>query len=151
MIVMIAVCGQSASENSSETDYAARRSVIDALRSDRELDQSAAGTIAAMNANSVALQQGMDTLSAQTKSLLALIEEVTAIPKASNRYLSMAQERVETYLRDRVFQIESTIGAQSPQQAQATYQSSKATLDEARNDVRGMLFEYDPGLENTVP
>ncbi|MHB8894593.1 MAG: hypothetical protein ACYC99_05345 [Candidatus Geothermincolia bacterium] len=150
--VGIAGCGGGGSSGKAdESNYAARQSVVEALKSDRELDQGARDAIAAMSANAIPFQQGMDTLTGQTKTLLALIADVAARPRATNRYLSMAQTRVESYLRDRVFQIESTLGAQSPPEAQATYESGKATLDRARNDVRGMLFKYDPTLEKTVP
>ncbi len=134
-----------------ETDYAAARTVVRALAAEKALDGVAVDALAAATAGSVPLQQSMDALSAQTGELLALIEEVAALPRARDSHLASAQERLKTYLRERVFQIESALGAASPQEAQAAYGSAKATLDMVRDDVRGMLFAYDPKLKKGVP
>ena len=134
-----------------DADYAAARSVIRALAAERTLDGRATDALSAASSGAVPPQQSTDALSAQTGELLALIEEVSAPPKARNPHLARARERLKTYLRERVFQIESALGAASPQEAQAAYEAAKATLDMVRDDVRGMLFAYDPKLEKTVP
>lgn len=148
----LAGCGGGGGGNQAEeANYAASRTVVDALASDRKLDQAARDTIAGAVSGAVPFQQTTDTLAAQTRELLALIEEVASSPRAKNQFLTRAQERLATYLRERVFQIESTLGAQSPQEAQAIYDGAKANLDKVRDDVRGMLFEYDDTLKNSVP
>lgn len=147
----LALTGCGGEADSPRADYSARRSVIEALRSERELDDRALATLDAMAAGGVPLAEGLNTLSGQTGALLDLIEDVSCAPNAENRYLLMAQRRLKTYLRERIFQIESTLGAQSPAEASETYRGQKAPLDKARDDVRGMLFKYDPALEKTVP
>lgn len=151
-LALLAGCGGGGGDGkASEANYAASRSVTDALLAERKLDDSARSTLAAMSANTLPLAQGMDTLTAQTRTLLGLIEDVAAKPRASNKDLSKAQDQVESYLRERVFQLEAIIGAQSPQEAQATYDGGKPKLENARNDVRTLLFRYDPSLEKSVP
>jgi hypothetical protein len=129
----------------------AQQSVVKALGAEAKLDAEARNVIAAMNAGSVSLQDGLAKFSDQTRSLLALIESITSLPVSTNDYLAKAQSRAEDYLRQRVFQIESTLGAQSPQQAATTYEADRQALTQTRNDVRGLLFKYRPSLEKDVP
>jgi hypothetical protein len=129
----------------------AQQSIVGALSAEAKLDSDARGTLAAMNAGTLSLQDGLAKFSGQTQSLLSLIAGVTSVPVSRNNDLARAQARAESYLRQRVFQIESTLGAQSPQQAAAGYDAQAQSLAGTRNDVRGLLFKYNPSLEKTVP
>jgi hypothetical protein len=143
--------GGGGSDKKAQSNLEARQSVVDALSAEAKLDAEARSTIAAMSAGSLSLQDGLAKFSEQTRNLITLIDEVASVPVSSNDYLARAQSRVESYLRQRVFQIESTLGAQSPQQVATTYDADRQALAQTRNDVRGLLFKYDPSLEKSVP
>jgi hypothetical protein len=104
-----------------------------------------------MKSGALPVQQGLDTLVGQTSKVLDLISQVTSQRKPDNPTLTAAQAFMEDYLRQREFQLESTIQAKSGAEAEAAYANNQQAVDAARQKVRLLLVKYDPGLEKSLP
>lgn|SRR5450759_653322 len=156
LAVLVAValtgCGSGGGGNTrTSTNFAVREAITDALAADRSLDQEARGVIASMKSGALPVQQGLDTLVGQTSKVLDLISQVTSQRKPDNPTLTAAQASMEDYLRQREFQLESTIQAKSGAEAEAAYANNQQAVDAARQKVRLLLVKYDPGLEKSLP
>lgn len=156
LAVLVAValtgCGSGGGGNTrTSTNFAVREAITDALAADRSLDQEARGVIASMKSGALPVQQGLDTLVGQTSKVLDLISQVTSQRKPDNPILTAAQASMEDYLRQREFQLESTIQAKSGAEAEAAYANNQQAVDAARQKVRLLLVKYDPGLEKSLP
>lgn len=136
-------------ENGDE-NFEVRVAVTSALELDRALDLKAGESIQMVKNGQYNLDQGMEILMDQNKSLLDLIGEVSAPGNPPDPTLARARRATEEYLRGRVHQLESAIAATTPDELVSYYESGSAELDNKLRDVVDLLLEYDPGLEEEM-
>ncbi|MFH1149369.1 MAG: hypothetical protein V1748_02730 [Actinomycetota bacterium] len=148
VLVLLAVlssgCGGGQERRSSGTsDYACREALNQALASDGALDSRARTLMADVVAGRIGLQPCLDELVVQSRDLVGLISTVADAPEPSDPDLKKACAETEQFLRDRVFQVESALGATTPAELQPLYDSKAADLSSARDRVRNLIKQYE--------
>lgn len=132
--------------NPGDTNFAVREAVTDALETDKALDDNARNIIGLVRSGGFTIDKGLNDLVDQTRTLLAVIASVAAPAKPGNADLAQARKLLEQYLRNRVHQLEASISARSAAELEVIYNRDTASLNAARDQVKQLLLEYDPGL-----
>ncbi|MBN1288478.1 MAG: hypothetical protein JXA49_02435 [Actinobacteria bacterium] len=158
LILIIAVLAAGAScggtGNGSEieegSNYEVRQAVIQAIETDMLIDSDVTGMIHMIRSNQLDLQKGLDDMVDRNHALVTLIKDISEPEEPSNPELVAAREKMEVYLRNRVHQFESTLSTTSVDELETVYQGARAKLEKELQEVKDLLVEYDPELEESL-
>ncbi|MBU1671653.1 MAG: hypothetical protein KKF41_00745 [Actinobacteria bacterium] len=144
LAALLSGCGRKeGGGDSSASDFACREALTAALDSEGALDARARALIADATAGRIGLQPCLDELVVQSRDLVGLISTVADAPEPSDPDLKKACAETEQFLRDRVFQVESALGATTPAELQSFYNSRTADLGARREQLHGLLRQYE--------
>ena len=144
-------CGGVKKSEPKDVNYEVRKRITAALKEDRELDSGARGMLEVIKAGQFDLQAGLDGLAKQSEKILDLITRVSAPAPPTDKNLAAAQSATEEYLRNRVYQLEASLAANTPAELDALYNGSSASLSAERQRILEFLLRYDPSLEKSLP
>lgn len=135
--------GKSGGESAGGSDYACREALAAALASESALEARARTLIVEVTSGRCDLQACLDELVTQSRQIVDQISRVSAADEPSDPSLKQARSGMEQLLRDRVFQVETALGARTPAELQSLYDAGAADLAAKRDRVRALIQQYE--------
>lgn len=153
LLLLLVGCGgngRTPAEDGGGDDVRVREAVTAALEEDAAVDPLVVGTIGRVKSGEYGLEQGLDDLVDLSRGLVNQIVEISEAGTPEDTDLAEAQRLAESYLRQRVHQLESCFSAVSVEEFESLYAQDGEALQKARDSVIDKMLDYSPDLEDSL-